>query len=122
MPRGEEELLLQGVCPWEQGNKASLGLGVLLWDCWVPAEPAPEQESPSSHPHPAQVPKDPGGTLQGEQGVTNPHSQALKWHHTEMQTLLWTFYPIPKPQGTQATAQGATGLHKYLKEQKAGSV
>lgn len=83
MPRGEEELLLQGVCPWEQGNKASLGLGVLLWDCWVPAEPAPEQESPSSHPHPAQVPKDPGGTLQGEQGVTNPHSQALKWHHTQ---------------------------------------
>lgn len=36
-----------------------------------------------------------------------------------MQTLLWTFYLIPKPQGMQTTAQGATGPHKYLKEQKA---
>lgn len=93
------------------------------------ADPDPNKGPPGGAEAPAATPTCPGpqgsggpSVWESKQGVTNGHGQALEWHHTEMQTLLWTFYLIPKPQGTQATAQGATGLHKYLKEQKAGWV
>lgn len=36
-----------------------------------------------------------------------------------MQSRLRSFFPVPKPQGRQAVAQGTTALYKYLREKPA---
>jgi len=56
------------------------------------------------------------GQDQLREGRAEPASQEPGMLPQKMQSLLHTFFPIAKPQGTQAAARGTTGLCKYLRE------